>query len=155
MNRAAAACVLSILTALPAAANDVTVYRWIDRDGVPHYTDRPQEGANAAEATEIRSRRTDPAALQARVDARSDLEAARDTRRGQAAEDADAAEAERRETEARRSANCDRAREQLETYATARRLYRPLPDGEREYLSDDEMDAARASAQQAVREWCD
>lgn len=155
MKRAAAACVLSTFCALAHAADDVTVYRWVDDDGVPHYTDRPQDTAGPVERTAIRSRRTDPAELQARVEARADLEEARNTRREQAADAAAESEDRRRETEAQREANCEQARQQLETYETARRLYRPLPGGEREYLDDDEMDAARANARQAVREWCD
>jgi len=146
---------LVMLTAPAFGTDEVTVYRWVDEDGVPHYTDRPEDAPGNVQRTEIRSQRTDPAQLQARVEARRDLEAARETRRDQQEEAADEARQRREETREQRAANCERARQQLETYETARRLYRPLPGGEREYLDDEEMDSARASARQAVREWCD
>jgi hypothetical protein len=38
---------------------------------------------------------------------------------------------------------------------TSRRLYREGEDGERDYLSDDELDNARAEAEKSVNEWCD
>ena len=38
---------------------------------------------------------------------------------------------------------------------TAQRLYRPLPDGSREYLTADELSDARNTADQAISTWCD
>jgi len=40
-------------------------------------------------------------------------------------------------------------------YTEARRLYRDVGDGEREYLSDAEVDAERSDSVRAVNEWCD
>jgi hypothetical protein len=59
------------------------------------------------------------------------------------------------EVAADRARNCEAAREKSETYNSARRLYRNLPDGEREYLSSEEIDAARAAAEADVDAWCD
>jgi hypothetical protein len=42
----------------------------------------------------------------------------------------------------------------MEKYDTAHKLYKPLPNGERQYLTDQEMDAARAEARKTVDEWC-
>ena len=39
-------------------------------------------------------------------------------------------------------------------YTTAPRLYESLPDGGRRYLTDDEIDQARASAMDDVDAWC-
>ena len=135
-------------------AEEVNVYRWIDRDGVPHFTDRPPSDANA-EMTGIRSQRTDPSAVQARVQQQTETATEAAQRREDSDEEREAAAEQRAETRAQRKANCQQARERLQTYSTARRLYRPLPDGEREYLTDDEIDAARSGAQQDVDEWCD
>ena len=72
--------------AASAAAEEVDVYRWVDQDGIQHFTDRPPSNAGA-ELTGIRSQRTDRAALQARVEQQSetyteDTEAARRRGRG-------------------------------------------------------------------------
>lgn len=142
------------LLAMTAAAEDVSVYRWVDNDGVQHFTDRPPSGA-PAELTGIRSQRTDPGAVQARVDQTSETIAEAQKRRSDEADERDEAAKERAETRQQRADNCEKARERLETYSTARRLYRPMPDGERDYLSSEEMDAARSGAQQEVDDWCD
>jgi hypothetical protein len=55
----------------------------------------------------------------------------------------------------RRAENCAIARGRVERYSISHRLYRSLPDGEREYLSDAEIDEARARAEADTKEWCD
>ena len=151
----ALAAVLGLATlAASATAEEVDVYRWVDNDGIQHFTDRPPSGA-PAELTGIRSQRTDPGAVQARVDRESESYTEAQKRRADQADERDEAAAERAETRQQRAANCEKARERLETYSTARRLYRPMADGERDYLTSEEMDAARAGAQQEVDDWCD
>lgn len=59
-----------------------------------------------------------------------------------------------RELAAEREANCAAARERNDRYQMSRRLYRSLPNGEREYLSDEELDAAKAGAAADVEKWC-
>jgi len=54
-----------------------------------------------------------------------------------------------------RAANCGIARERLDRYLISRRLYRTTPDGERAYLSDAEIDEAKARAAADVEKWCD
>jgi hypothetical protein len=47
------------------------------------------------------------------------------------------------------------AKDRLSRYSEAHRLYRPGPDGEREYLTSEEIDAERAEAISSVGKWCD
>ena len=42
----------------------------------------------------------------------------------------------------------------FEKYSTSQRLYEMLPDGSRRYLSDAEIDAARASAKASMDVMC-
>lgn len=152
---ALAGLALAGLLTLPAlAADEVNVYKWTDQEGVPHFTDRPPSSADA-QFTGIRSRRTDPASVQARVGRENQAADEAGTRRDEGDETREQAAEQRRETLAQREANCQQARERLETYETARRLYKPLPSGEREYLSDEELTQARVEARQAVKDWCD
>ena len=55
----------------------------------------------------------------------------------------------------RRAENCEIARDRAQRFAVSHRIYRTLPDGEREYLSSEEIDEARARADADVQEWCD
>lgn len=50
--------------------------------------------------------------------------------------------------------NCARAQEQERSLAGSTRLYRVLPSGERQFLTDDEIAAAREKAAADVAQWC-
>jgi hypothetical protein len=50
--------------------------------------------------------------------------------------------------------NCRLAEESLASTMLSDRLYRILPNGELEYLTAEEVEAARATAQGQVDEWC-
>jgi hypothetical protein len=49
---------------------------------------------------------------------------------------------------------CAQARERAERYEISHRLYKVKDNGDREYLNDAEIDAARATAKAAVASWC-
>lgn len=142
-----------ILVCTTAVAQELSVYTWVDDKGVPHYTDRPPNSTEATR-TGIRSQRTDPNAVMARTEQRSEQFAAQNEAREKAGEAADEASAARQETVAERKANCEQAQDRAQKYDTARRLYRPMADGGREYLTDQELSDARAAANDAVNTWC-
>lgn len=144
------------LTLLSTAAfsQQARVYKWVDETGTTHFTDRPPNNATVQE-TNVRYRRTDKAAVQASLNRQAELNQVAQTRLDQQAEEASEAEAQRRESQAQRAKLCQQARDRVKRYETAHRLYRPMPDGEREYLSDAELDSERADARRAISEWCD
>lgn len=145
--RAISIVIIALLAA--TALHGAEVYRYIDDDGNVSYSDRPL--GRDAEPIVITTQVPTAAPAAARQDNSSaDVAGSPD----------DTVQRERREPtpEERaedRAANCTIARERLERYTISRRLYRPLPDGEREYLSDAEIDEARARAAGDVEEWCD
>lgn len=49
---------------------------------------------------------------------------------------------------------CAKARERYDSYMNSQRLYEQLPNDERRYLSDAELDAARASAKASMETLC-
>jgi hypothetical protein len=130
------------------------IYKWVDDNDVTHFSAQPPLGVEA-ERTNIRSLQTNRQATQARTETateqRQEAYALRQQKRIQADED----KAEVQKNFQTRTENCAKARQQNETYSTARRLYRELEDGEREYLDDAELDAERAEAEQLVNDWCD
>ena len=154
MKRTSIPLVALALVCATAVAQEFSVYTWVDDEGIPHYTDRPPTTAEATR-TDIRSQRTDPNAVMARVDQQSEQFQQQNTARKDADEAADDAAATRKKTMDERKANCQQAQERAQNYDTARRLYRPMPDGSREYLSDEELSEARAAANEAVNTWCD
>ena len=121
------------------------VYKWTDETGRVHYSDKPPK--TAAEELDIVTRRTDPEQLTARL---------RQDEPRQETIVADQSEQARLEEErrVRREENCDRARQAMASLMSATRVYEPLPNGERRYLEQDEVDKRKADAQADVDEWC-
>ncbi|MBN1237732.1 MAG: DUF4124 domain-containing protein [Gammaproteobacteria bacterium] len=146
--------IVSLTLALIATSSfAVEVYRSIAPDGTVVYSDRPSS-ANSQPVFIATTRGTRSAAP-------------RPTPSGPAASrasDADDAadEAQRPPTAAEtaaemaeiRARNCETARSRAQNYNAAHRLYRTLENGEREYLSDAEIDEARAQAAADVETWC-
>lgn len=124
------------------------VYRFTDEKGQVQYTDKPK--LLPAERLQVRSQRTDVVGAQERVEAGDATvkEAA-----GKAAAQADIKQAS--ELNAKdKVERCVKARERYDQYMNSQRLYKTLPNGEREYLTDAELDAARAAAKTSMEEFC-
>lgn len=127
-----------LLLALPVSASEI--YRWVDSDGVVHYTDRPRDGAErltirttAPSAPAVASTAAAPGGDQRELMAEPDAE----------------------QTAEIRSANCTNSRDRLVRLQSAPRLYREGEDGERLYLDDAERTRVLEEAQRLVEDWCD
>ena len=141
-----AICLITLVFLAATTLHGAEVFRYVDEDGNVAYSDRPV-GQNAE--TIVVTTNAPIVPPQPAAPAQPATAAPEET-----------AEPERREPTpeeraADRAANCTIARERNERYAISRRLFRQLPDGEREYLSDAEIDEARARAAADVEEWCD
>jgi len=139
----------SILMVFPFGVLAAEIYRSVGEDGLVIYSDMPSE---SAERIVINTLAPSPAVV---TSSQPD-----DSNVGGAASDPPVVaevprEATQEEVAAERAQNCQTSRERVEAYSTARRLFRSLPDGDREYLSDAEIDEARAQAQSDVASWCD
>lgn len=125
------------------------VYRSVDENGVVVYSDRPEPDSERIYVATTRPATT----------SRSLPRATEEPAEPDAAPRVDGGEIPREpsaeERAMERERNCTVARERAERYRVSRRLYRNLPDGEREYLSDDEIDQARSRADADVARWCD
>jgi len=141
------------LLLLAGVASAQGVYRWVDENGVTSYGETPPDGVDAVR-TDVRFSRTDPSALQARLDDRRAVKDAVDTRKRQDREEADEAKQVNAENDKLRKENCQLARDRQRKYEQARRLYRMQEGGGREYLTDAELDSERAEANRQVNEWC-
>lgn len=136
---------------LAAAAQGGDVYVVTDAQGNRVYTDRPQ--TLPAERIDVATSDT-TAADAARAQQRMDTYAAEQT--ADADRQAQTAEASRVQTQTAedRAKRCMEARERYQASMNAIRLYEEGPDGERRYLSSEEIDAARANAKQAMDTFC-
>ena len=140
----------TLLLAGMAGAGEVYMTR--DAQGNPVYTDTPQ--SIPAQRLGIRSSSTDPAEVQARYDEQMKQVAAEDAERAKSAA-ASAESAKTRELTAEdRARRCADARQRYQALNENFRIYEQAPDGERRYLSSEEIDSSRASARQIMDEFC-
>ena len=149
MLRLASALALTLTLASVASAD---VYRYVDSKGNVQYTDKP--ALLPAQKIAVQSRPTDAT----EVAAGSEVEQARTAAAAAARQQAAARQSDQnkagRITATAKAEQCVKARERNDAYSTSKRLYETLPDGERRYLTDVELDEARASAEKAVAEMC-
>jgi len=137
---------------LAAAAASADVYKFVDAKGNVQYTDKP--ATLPAERLNVQSQRTDTVAVQERVAADQkrfqEENQARQKSSGQQADQKEANELNAKD----KAERCAKARERYDTTMNSRRLYQPGDSGERRYLSDAEIDAARSSAKTSMDELC-
>jgi len=146
-----------ILTVAMAAlmASGMTVagqiYKWTDDDGSVHYEDRPT-GNTEIERLDVVSKNTDNTVVQARLDADRK---ARDAARQVASEaPPEMSKAEIRAEQEKRQEQCQMYRDRLEAFLRSQRLYKEDDAGERQYLSEDEVMAARSRVEGQIQEYC-
>jgi len=141
-----------MLAVLGAAAVQATeIYKWVDEEGNVHFGDRPD--GEDVEQLKIESRPTDPARVQAESQAVLQGRARAAAAKAEAAAEQPTAEQQREEA-AEREKKCTAYKTQLQSYVNNRRLYRMGNDGEREYLSDEEINQTRELAAKRVEEFC-
>ena len=141
--------ILCLSLALAAGAGwTAEVYMAVAPDGTVIYSDRP----TAPDAKPVGIEVTPPSSRPSPSPTAQAGEAG-EPQREPAAED-DGTETEPELSAEQRAQNCEIARERVARYANARRLFRQRPDGEREYLSDEEIDEVRAQAAADVEAWC-
>lgn len=143
---------LLLLTVVSSLANADSIYRAIGSDGQPVYSDRPLDGYE--EVFELDVRHSSADAIKREQAAKAETTRVASIRESQDSQLAGEAADEAAAAAAQNAANCEAAKARAEKYNSHRKLYKPLPNGEREYLSDEELDAARAEAASTVAEWC-
>jgi len=136
-----------------------TVYRSVDDKGNVSYTDRPpllqEKDSQPVDVMELQIQLTNPVVIAANRDAAA-KEAKANKVAAEIRSEHEGKEAEEKaREEASRVANCAKAKSRLKSYRENSRIYREQENGDREYLSSEELDAERASAARSVDELCD
>jgi hypothetical protein len=143
-----ASLVASVLTT-PAMAD---VYRFKDDKGNVLYTDKPS--TLPAERLNVQSSKTDVVAVRERQEAEQkrmqDSAASRDKTLAQRNDQQEADQLTAKD----KAERCTQARARYDKYMNSQKLYEQQPNGERRYLSSEELDAARASAKTTMDVMC-
>ena len=143
--------VAALLALGTAQAGEVFVTK--DAQGRTVYTDRPE--SLPAQKVKIASKTTDTVDVASRQTGETKgYEAADDAAAKAAAKTADARQAKEM-TAVDKAKRCEDSRQRYEHYMNAQRLYEPGEnEGERRYLDDDEITAARENAKRTMDEFC-
>lgn len=144
---------LTLTTATLAAGTAAAdVYKYRDEKGNIQYTDKPPQ--LPAERLNVKSQRTDVVAVQERNETEQQRQAAaarqQQQTRTQAADQKQAAQL----NAADKAERCAKARERYDKYMNSQKLYEQGENGERRYLTSEELDAARASAKASMDVLC-
>ncbi len=139
----------AVLAAGPAAAD---VYKFKDDQGNVLYTDKPS--TLPAERLNIQSLKTDTVAVAARQQEEmkrlQDADRANQQTANQNKDEQQAAQL----TATQKAEQCVKARQRYDSYMNSQRLYEQTADGQRRYLSDTELEAARSSAKASMDVMC-
>jgi len=146
MLRQSSLAALTFLAALGVARADV--YRWIDEKGEAHYSDQWVPGSTVIKTDKMRpgsaaAARAEDKALSTDVKNINGQLAAQDNAR-----------AMQQDKAAKQKEQCKEAQDRYMKAIEARRIYKPGKDGERDFLSDPEADAYRASMRKDVADLC-
>jgi hypothetical protein len=128
------------------------VYKWVDAQGKVQYGDRPPDGVHSEVVemlgTHAASTRTaPPGAAQSSPTAR--VAAANPTPKD--VEDRKAVDQDVAQT---RDKQCTDAQERYKKLIEGRRLYKPGPDGERQFMTSQEIDTERLNAKRDIDNIC-
>jgi hypothetical protein len=137
---------------LAAGSAAADVYKFKDEQGNVLYTDKP--ATLPAERLNIQSQKTDTVAVQTRQ--QDELKRLQDADKAtqQASSSARDQQAAAQSSETPKADQCAKARQRYESYMNSQRLYEQGADGQRRYLTDAELTAARASAKASMDVMC-
>ena len=143
---------MAALLVIGVSAEASEVYKEKDAKGNTVYTDRPE--ALPAERLNVKTQQTDTVEARKRYDDEMKGYADKDSASANSKAAADKAKAAQ-PTEDEVAKRCQDAKARYDTYMHAQRLYEPgAKEGERRYLSDAELDAAREFAKKSMDAAC-
>ncbi|MFO1465298.1 MAG: DUF4124 domain-containing protein [Steroidobacteraceae bacterium] len=134
-----------------SAMSPAAVYKWVDSQGKTQYGDRPPDGVKAELVTLLGNRA--PGSQSTRPSAAHSTAPGNTTSNGTPVGN-DAKKAVEQDVSAARAKQCADAQERYRKLIEGRRIYREGKDGERQYLSSEELDSARLNAKADVDATC-
>jgi hypothetical protein len=144
---------LCIAIVMWAGLANATVYKWLDVQGKIQYGDRPPDGVHA-EVIAFYRNSSDRTAPRSSQPAPSTAPRAKVTPAAEQIANEQTKKSIQDDVEASRSKQCSEARDRYQKYITSRRLYKEGKNGEREYLTAQEIDAERLNAKRDVDSVC-
>lgn len=153
LDRTCTALALSIVLSLPLPASAGKLYRWIDEQGVVHFTDTPPPDAQATPLNRRPATGYSPERPDDALQPWQEREKAFQERREQIQSEREKARQEAERTRAV-GEQCDRLARQIRALESGVRMSRPGEQGERVFMSDAERAAELERSRARQREHC-
>jgi hypothetical protein len=129
------------------------VYKWVDAQGKLQFGDRPPDGVHA-EVVELLGTHVARAAAVAAAASASSSSSSRATAPGSQEDAATLKKSVEGDVEQTREKQCADAQDHYKKLIEGRRLYKAGPNGEREYLTSEEIDSERLNAKRDLDAIC-
>jgi Domain of unknown function (DUF4124) len=161
MSRISKVLWVLLLASVSAIAMADTVYKWLDGSGQVHYTDLPPRQGDAKilgvyqqEAGTVEEDDSDNGNYAQEGGDDSNAQDSTQARTAEPPPSKAAIKAAENDAAKAKVEQCKKAQDTYQRYLNSRRLFREMPDGKRQYLTDQELTDARARAKQAVDDYC-
>ena len=155
-----------VIGLLPVLAQ-ADLYKWKDKQGRINYTDTPPPADIKADNLKAKPAVPNTPAVVAKEVGKDGKENAKEgekkddsklddaaAKRQKIAEEQKKLDAEKAEDAKLKEANCKTAKQNMASLANGGRIYRTKNNGEREYMTDQDINNGRKSAQQEVNKYC-
>lgn len=142
-----------VVMVLPWMAH-AQVYKWKDKNGVTLYSDSPPPGNVPYELVDnVKSAPKSAAASSGNSESQAVRNAASLRRQAEAEQERRNDEKKRVEDEARKT-NCQNAKANYQNFKVGGRIYKMTPEGEREYLGDEDIQRGLEEATKEMKQYC-
>ncbi len=141
-SRCSRVLIVACLAGLSLAASAGTYYRWVDDEGITHYTAAPPQGIESEKVTSYNHSSSTPAP-KAKPSEGTDA-VAKESPESQPAPPPSLKDPER----------CSRAKQRVKTLQSNNRIRMRSDDGEYRFLSQEEIQEELAKSQQAIEQSC-
>ena len=125
------------------------VYRWVDENGNVHYGDSPARPSNAEKVETVTAPKADKFAEERFKRQQEYLKSLESE-----AKPTKLTKEQKARSEKVRLENCKQVQENLQTLQTLGRIFKELPNGERQFLDDTEKQKEIKIATEQVAEYC-
>lgn len=149
-----------LITGLLPILVQADLYKWKDKTGRINYTDMPPPANVKAENVKAKLVIVTPAQIKAvdkdgKIVIENEKKLDQDaSKRQQSAEDQKKLDEQKAEQQKMKEVYCRTARQNLAALANGGRIYKTKDNGEREYMSDDDINQGKQSAQQGINKYC-
>jgi uncharacterized protein DUF4124 len=144
---------LILMVLLPAVAH-AQLYKWVDENGHTQYSDRPPPAGVKSEMLSKGKQATVPPPVAPKPGATAASKELDLKKRQLTAEEKQKEEEQKAKEQAAHQENCDIARARLKTLEDGGRILKYDKVGERQYMSDEEIEQQKGPARAKAEEAC-